>query len=125
VIRKDALSNITLLKIDTIGTASLPISMNRTFKVGDDVFSVGSPVNTSLSQSLTSGIVSGEHIQNGLNYIQTDVKVSRGDNGSPLINTKGQLIGVINEKYIGYSLEGLSFAVSSFDVLERLKLSFK
>ena len=125
VIRKDALSNITLLKIDTIGTASLPISTNRTFKVGDDVFSVGSPVNTSLSQSLTSGIVSGEHIQNGLNYIQTDVKVSRGDNGSPLINTKGQLIGVINEKYIGYSLEGLSFAVSSFDVLERLKLSFK
>ncbi len=125
VIRKDALSNITLLKIDTLGNASLPISKNRSFKVGDDVFSVGSPVNKSLSQSLTSGIVSGEHIQNGLNYIQTDVKVSRGDNGSPLINNRGQLIGVINEKYTGYSLEGLSFAVSSFDVLERLKLSFK
>ena len=125
VIRKDALSNITLLKIDTIGNASLPISKNRSFKVGDDVFSVGAPVNKSLAQSLTSGIVSGEHVQNGLNYIQTDVKVSRGDNGSPLINSKGQLIGVINEKYTGYSLEGLSFAVSSFDVLERLKLNFK
>ncbi len=125
VIRKDPLSNITLLKIDTIGNASLPIPDGEIFKIGDDVFSVGTPVSKSLAQSLTSGIVSGNHIQHGINYIQTDVKVSRGDNGSPLINNRGQLIGIINEKYTGYSLEGLSFAVSSADLIDRLKLSFK
>jgi serine protease Do len=93
--------------------------------VGEDVFAVGAPVDRSLAQSLTSGVISSEHFVNGVNYIQTDVKISKGDNGSPLINKKGELIGIVNEKYLGSYLEGISFAVSAQDILSRLKLKYE
>lgn len=125
IVRRDPLSNVVLAHVDTLGNAAVQLLGKKGYEFGDKVFSVGSPVSKSLSQSLFSGIVSGYHVQNGLNYIQTDVKVSNGNNGSPLINERGELIGVINEKYIGYSFEGISFAVSSFDILERLKLNYK
>ncbi|MFN9801986.1 MAG: hypothetical protein ACK54P_18355 [Bacteroidota bacterium] len=57
-------------------------------------------------------------------FLQTDVKISRGANGSPLINQKGELIGLVNEKYTGHGIEGLSFAVSSADILQRLKIQY-
>ncbi|MEZ4799579.1 MAG: trypsin-like peptidase domain-containing protein [Flavobacteriales bacterium] len=125
VIREDPLSHIVLAQVDTVGNASYQLVGTNGYKYGDKVFSVGTPVSTELSQSLFSGIVSGKHLLNGLNYIQTDVKVSSGNSGSPLINTRGELIGVISEKYIGYSLEGISFAVSAFDIMDRFKLIYK
>ena len=125
VLRKDPILNIVLLKTDTIGNASIsPISV-KNYNVGEDVFAVGAPVDRSLAQSLTSGVISSEHFVNGVNYIQTDVKISRGDNGSPLINKKGELIGIVNEKYLGTYLEGISFAVSAQDILSRLKLKYE
>lgn len=125
VLRKDPILNIVLLKTDTIGNASIsPISV-KNYNVGEDVFAVGAPVDRSLAQSLTSGVISSEHFVNGVNYIQTDVKISKGDNGSPLINKKGELIGIVNEKYLGSYLEGISFAVSAQDILSRLKLKYE
>jgi serine protease Do len=125
VLRKDPILNIVLLKTDTLGNASIsPISV-KNYNVGEDVFAVGAPVDRSLAQSLTSGVISSEHFVNGVNYIQTDVKISKGDNGSPLINKKGELIGIVNEKYLGSYLEGISFAVSAQDILSRLKLKYE
>jgi serine protease Do len=73
---------------------------------------------------LSTGIVSAERTENGVTFLQTDVKISRGANGSPLINQKGELIGIVNEKYTGSGIEGLSFAVSSSDIIQRLKLKY-
>ena len=125
VLRKDPILNVVLLKTDTIGNASIRPALMNSFKVGEDVFAVGAPVDRSLSQSLTSGVISSEYLINGVNYIQTDVKISKGDNGSPLINKKGELIGIVNEKYLGSYLEGISFAVSSKDILERLRIKYE
>ena len=125
VLRKDPILNVVLLKADTIGNASIRPVSSKNYKVGEDVFAVGAPVDRSLSQSLTSGVISSEHLVNGVNYLQTDVKISKGDNGSPLINRKGELIGIVNEKYIGSYLEGISFAVSAKDILERMKIKYE
>ena len=125
VLRKDPILNVVLLKADTLGNASIRPVSSKNYKVGEDVFAVGAPVDRSLSQSLTSGVISSEHLVNGVNYLQTDVKISKGDNGSPLINRKGELIGIVNEKYIGDYLEGISFAVSAKDILERMKIEYE
>ncbi len=125
VLRKDPILNVVLLKADTIGNASIRPVSSKNYKVGEDVFAVGAPVDRLLSQSLTSGVISSEHLVNGVNYLQTDVKISKGDNGSPLINRKGELIGIVNEKYIGSYLEGISFAVSAKDILERMKIKYE
>lgn len=124
VIRRDAVSNVVLMKADTIGNAALLLEKEINTSVGEEVLAVGSPVSMSLAQTLTSGIISSMHKVNELDYFQTDVRISRGGNGSPLINKKGRLIGIVNEKYIETGVEGISFAVSSADILKRLKLTY-
>lgn len=124
VLRADPYTNVVLLKCDTSGTAFIRPASGNTTRVGDDVMAIGSPVNKKLSQSLSAGIVSAERIENGVTFLQTDVKISRGANGSPLINQKGELVGIVNEKYTGAGIEGLSFAVSSADIVQRLKLNY-
>lgn len=124
VIRRDAVSNVVLLKTDTIGNAALMLEKEMSANVGEEVLAVGSPVSMSLAQTLTSGIISSKHKVNELDYFQTDVRISRGGNGSPLVNKKGLLIGIVNEKYVEPGVEGISFAVSSADILKRLKLTY-
>jgi S1-C subfamily serine protease len=124
VLRADPYTNVVLLKCDTSGTAFIRPASAKAVRVGDDVMAIGSPVNKKLSQSLSTGIVSAERTENGVTFLQTDVKISRGANGSPLINQKGELIGIVNEKYTGSGIEGLSFAVSSADIIQRLKLKY-
>jgi serine protease Do len=113
-----------LLKSDTIGNAALMLEKEMSANVGEEVLAVGSPVSMSLAQTLTSGIISSKHKVNELDYFQTDVRISRGGNGSPLVNKKGLLIGIVNEKYVEPGVEGISFAVSSADILKRLKLTY-
>jgi S1-C subfamily serine protease len=124
VLRADPYTNVVLLKCDTSGTAFIRPASTQSIRVGDDVMAIGSPVNKKLSQSLSTGIVSAERTENGVTFLQTDVKISRGANGSPLINQKGELVGIVNEKYTGAGIEGLSFAVSSADIVQRLKLKY-
>ncbi len=125
IIKINPLLNIALLKVDTVGVGYLPIAKNRSYKVGDDVIAYGTPVDEALSQTRTKGIVSAERRENGVNFIQSDVKISQGGNGSPIINTNGDLIGVVNDKYLAGGLNGLTFAVSSEDIVRLLNLKFK
>lgn len=123
VIKRDPVSNIVLLSSDTTGVSSLKLSKGTSGRTGESVYCVGSPVNKALSQSISSGIVSGYRQQNGVVFIQTDAKVSNGNNGSPLIDQNGYVVGIVNEKYLGIALEGLSFAVSAEDIIKGLNLN--
>ncbi len=123
VIKRDPVSNVVLLSSDTTDVASLRLSKSTSGRVGENVFCVGSPVNKVLSQSISSGIVSGYREQNGVVFLQTDAKVSNGNNGSPLIDQNGLVVGIINEKYLGLAVEGLSFAVSAEDIIKGLNLN--
>jgi serine protease Do len=67
--------------------------------------------------------VSGYREQNGVVFLQTDAKVSNGNNGSPIVDNNGFVVGIVNEKYLGVALEGLSFAVSAEDILKGLNLN--
>lgn len=123
VIKRDPVSNIVLLSSDTTGVSSLRLSKATAGRTGESVYCVGSPVNKALSQSISSGIVSGYRQQNGMVFLQTDAKVSNGNNGSPLIDQNGFVMGIVNEKYLGVALEGLSFAVSAEDIIRGLNLN--
>jgi S1-C subfamily serine protease len=76
-------------------------------------------------KTLTRGIVSGSRLENDIPFIQTDARLSYGDNGCPLVTSNGQLIGVVNEKLIDHGVEGLSFAVPIEEALNRLKIELK
>lgn len=101
--------------------AVLKIVSNETFdyfefgdssnlKAGQKVVALGNPAG--LSFTATEGIISSpSRAINGKTYIQTDVTVNPGNSGGPLINSQGEIIGIVDFKIANY--ESLSFAIPS------------
>jgi len=108
--------DLALLKVDTENLAALPIADYDTLRQGELVFAFGSPEG--LRDSVTMGIVSAVARQadpdSPLVYIQTDASINRGNSGGPLVNVKGELVG-INTFIISDSggSQGLGFAIPS------------
>ncbi|OQX09509.1 MAG: hypothetical protein BWK76_22065 [Desulfobulbaceae bacterium A2] len=83
---------------------------------GDKVFTVGSPIG--LRNTVTAGIFSGyrQRKDDGVTYLQTDAPINPGNSGGPLINEKGQVLGV--NTMVIRNAEGLGFAIPIEVVLE-------
>ncbi len=109
----DSAADIAVLKIDATDLRALDFGDSDKVKVGEKVIAAGNPAG--LAFTVTEGIVSAfRTAQNNVKYIQTDVPINPGNSGGPLINTKGEIIGVNNFKVGGF--EGLGFAISSNNV---------
>ncbi len=92
--------------------------------IGEPVYAIGTPLDLAFGQSLTKGIVSGIRKKEGKYFIQTDVSVNRGNSGGPLIDKKGELLGIINSKIIGEDIQGLGFAIPSYTIEKALNIKF-
>ncbi len=94
VVGADPLTDLAIIHINATKLATLPI--NPTIHVGDYVTAIGSPFG--LSQSVTSGIVSGMNRHLGIegieNFIQTDAPINPGNSGGALLNQQGELVGI-------------------------------
>ncbi len=97
VIGHDKGSDVAVIQIDAKNLTQIPIGNSDKLRVGDFVVAIGNPFG--LGHSVTSGIVSALH-RSGLsivkyeNLIQTDASINPGNSGGPLVNLKGELIGV-------------------------------
>ncbi len=121
----DESHDVALLKIPGSGYKALPIGESQQASLGTDVFTIGTPTDIELGQSVSKGIVSGKRKVEEIVYIQTDVSVSPGNSGGPLINPKGEVIGIIQKKLIGNGIEGVGFALPIEKALEKLGVEFK
>ena len=96
LVGSDEGTDIALLQIDAKGLQALPIGDSNDLRVGDYVFAVGSPFG--LQKTVTLGIVSALSRANGIeeyeDFIQTDAAINPGNSGGPLVNLKGELVGV-------------------------------
>jgi len=114
-IKRDPSSDIAILKIDADHPLpALPMGDSEAIQVGDWVLAIGSPFG--LDMSVTAGIISakgrGQQIAEREYFLQTDAAVNPGNSGGPLINLKGEVVGVnaaISSRSGGY--DGVSFAV--------------
>ena len=84
-------------------------------KPGEQVIAIGSPLSKEFGQTVTAGIVSATNrtveTSSGvqLNLIQTDAAINPGNSGGPLVNTKGEVIGINNMKIASDEVEGIGF----------------
>jgi len=90
-------TDIALLQIRAEDLTAIPLGDSRQLRVGDFVVAIGNPFG--LSQTVTSGIVSalgrsGLGIEGYENFIQTDASINPGNSGGPLINLRGELVGI-------------------------------
>ena len=92
--------------------------------IGIDVYAIGTPRSVQLGQSITRGILSGYRINpnNNSKIIQTDAKINGGNSGGALINSNGELLGVVDYKLIGLGVEGLSFGICATEIKKALNI---
>lgn len=123
VVRLDASHDVALMRLasrNPVDCLSLP---SQEISVGDDVFAVGSPLGKALSYSLTRGIVSGKRRIEGVDHLQTDASINRGNSGGPLVDRTGRLAGIVTWKLAGDSVEGIAFGVPVEAVMRTLGIA--
>ena len=127
IIGADKRSDIALVKIEATGLPAVKIGDVSRLKVGEWVMAIGSPFG--LDNTVTAGIVSAKQRDTGdyLPFIQTDVAINPGNSGGPLINMRGEVVGINSQIYSrsGGSM-GISFAIpmdEAFRVSEQLRAS--
>ncbi len=113
-IRSDPKSDLAVLSIDPAGLVQAVWGSSDALDVGDWVLAVGQPFG--LSDTVTAGIVSGKGRGVGLalyeDLIQTDAAINPGNSGGPLVNMKGEVVGINTAlKTVGGGYEGVGFAV--------------
>jgi serine protease Do len=85
--------DLAIIHLDCSGLTALPMSRQKLVE-GGEVFAVGTPVSEKLQFSVTKGVVSGMRKINDLDYIQSDVSVHPGSSGGPLLDSRGNVVGV-------------------------------
>ena len=115
----DPLMDLALVKVSGPIDAYLPIGDSDALRQGETVIAIGSPLGE-FKNSVTVGVISalnrnlGEGAPEGL--IQTDAAINRGNSGGPLLNMRGEIIGINTLVVRGdptASVEGLGFAIPS------------
>ena len=108
----DKRSDVALVKIEASGLPALRIGDSSKLKVGEWVIAIGSPFN--LENTVTAGIVSAKARETGdaVALIQTDVAINPGNSGGPLINMRGEVVGINSQIYSrSGNFAGVSFAI--------------
>jgi serine protease Do len=112
IVGADKRSDVALVKIDATGLPAVKVGDVNRLRVGEWVIAIGSPFG--LENSVTAGIVSAKQRDTGdyLPFIQTDVAINPGNSGGPLINMRGEVVGINSQIYSrsGGSM-GISFSI--------------
>ena len=123
VIGGDPDYDIAVLKVSASGLQSASLGDSDTLNVGDRVLAIGNPLGE-LTFSMSGGMVSS--VNRAINVsgtpfhmIQTDTSINPGNSGGPLLNTSGEVVGIVSAKYSssnGKIVEGIGFAIPINDV---------
>jgi S1-C subfamily serine protease len=120
VVQSDYRYDIAILKADIpVPDSVLRLGNSKNIKVGEWVVAIGSPLG--LDHTVTVGIISAKERPLEIgdreypNLLQTDAAINRGNSGGPLINLKGQVVGM--NTAVSQSSQGIGFAISA-DILK-------
>src|SRR3974390_1079435 len=112
LIGSDSRTDVALVKIEGADLPTLKIGDPVKLRVGEWVIAIGSPFI--LQNTVTAGIVSAKSRETGelLPFIQTDAPVNPGNSGGPLINVRGEVVGINSQIFTtSGSYAGISFAI--------------
>ena len=112
IVGSDRRTDVAVVKIEAAGLPSVKLGDASRVRVGEWVMAIGSPFG--LENTVTAGIVSAKQRDTGdyLPFIQTDVAINPGNSGGPLINMRGEVIGINSQIYSrSGGFQGISFAI--------------
>ena len=127
IVGADKRTDVAVVKIEGAGLPAVKIGDVNRLRVGEWVMAIGSPFG--LDNTVTAGIVSAKQRDTGdyLPFIQTDVAINPGNSGGPLINMRGEVVGINSQIYSrSGGFMGISFAIpidEAIRVSEQLRTS--
>ncbi|WP_436717647.1 Do family serine endopeptidase [Roseiconus lacunae] len=100
IVGTDPQTDLAVVKVDREDLTAIPIGDSERIQVGDWVIAIGSPFG--LDQTVTAGIISGKNRVRGIvddgdgfeDFLQTDAAINPGNSGGPLVNLRGELVGI-------------------------------
>ena len=104
VVGADAATDVAVIKIDATGLTPMPFGNSDEARVGEMILAIGNPLGDNLTFTVTSGIISAKgrrlaelERNDGRSigdFIQTDAAINPGNSGGPLVNIRGEVIGI-------------------------------
>ncbi len=111
--------DLAIIKVSASNLKHITLGDSDNIKIGQKAYAIGNPIGVEFQRTVTSGIISGVNRtvkiddENGSSYmedlIQTDATINPGNSGGPLINSKGEVIGINSVKIT--EAEGIGFAI--------------
>ena len=118
IIGADKRTDVAVVKVEATDLVPVRLGNPAQLKVGEWVMAIGSPYG--LENTVTAGIVSAKARETGdyLPFIQTDVAINPGNSGGPLINMRGEVVGINSQIYSrSGGFQGISFAIPIDDAV--------
>mgnify|MGYP000857557580 FL=1 len=119
VVWSDPVLDLAAVKVNLTGLTPLALGDATKLEVGEHAIAIGNPLGLDFQRSVTSGIISALNrtirieTEDGVNYmedlIQTDASINPGNSGGPLLNSRGEVVGINTVKVT--SAEGMGFAI--------------
>ena len=133
IIGGDIYADIAVLTIEDKGYSTIEIGEVESLKLGDTIFTVGSPMGINYKGTVTTGILSGKERMVEVNLsssttdyymkvLQLDAAVNPGNSGGPLCDVSGKVVGIISLKIVQDEVEGMGFAIPIEDALNYASL---
>lgn len=133
IIGGDTYADIAVLTIKDDNYTAVEIGDVDSLKLGDTIFTVGSPMGANYKGTVTKGILSGKERMVEVNLtgstsdyymkvLQIDAAVNPGNSGGPLCDVSGNVIGIISLKIVKDEVEGMGFAIPIEDALKYASL---
>lgn len=124
VLRVDRARDVALLRTEA-GVAPVLAVRRSEPQIGEDVYAVGSPFGAQLSGSLTRGVLSARRVLESQPFLQSDVAVSPGNSGGPLLDASGQVIGITQLGITQLGRGGVNLFIPIGEALQRLGLQLQ
>ena len=121
IVGRDPLTDLAVLKIEASGLPAAALGDSEALAVGEEVVAMGNALNLPGGPTVTKGVVSAKDrtIQEDLcgvtipGAIQTDAAINPGNSGGPLVNMRGEVVGITTAVIRGGQAEGVGFAIST------------
>ncbi len=114
---RDPLTDLAIIKVDLTGLPTVAIGDSGKLRVGDWVVAIGNPLGKGIKAK--EGIISGIKVSLSLDedeslydLIETSAAINQGNSGGPLLNMKGEVIGITSAKIASIGVEGMGYAIS-------------
>lgn len=119
VVGTDSRTDLAVVKVEGSGYPAVRFGDSSQLQIGEPAIVIGNPLDLEFQRTVTAGIISGLNrnlVVEGrwlLEVIQTDAAINPGNSGGPVVNARGEVIGVATAKISLGDVEGMGFAIPS------------